>query len=126
MTDFVACKSKQTPLVSVGWRLDRPDRLNAVNPKLAAELPIAVAEAAADDAVRVVVITGRGRGFCAGLDLQEPVPIHTGTLKERLDPYYWVGRWVMSIVGCEKPVIAAINGPAGGPDSGWRWPVTSA
>ena len=94
--------------------LNRPDRLNAVNPRLAEELPLAMNEAAADDAVRVVVITGSGRGFCAGLDLAEPVPLDAGTRASRLDPYYWVGRWVLSIIHCEKPVIAAINGPAAG------------
>jgi 2-(1,2-epoxy-1,2-dihydrophenyl)acetyl-CoA isomerase len=94
--------------------LNRPERLNAVNPVLAEEFPVAMAEAAADDAVRVVVISGAGRGFCAGLDLAEPVPIDTGTRPSKIDPYYWVGRWVLSIVGCEKPVIAAINGPAAG------------
>ena len=94
--------------------LDRPDRLNAVNPGLADELPHAMASAAAEDAVRVVVITGAGRGFCAGLDLAEPVPLDSGTRATRLDPYYWVGRWVMSIVQCEKPVIAALNGAAAG------------
>lgn len=94
--------------------LNRPDRLNAVNPQLAAELPEAMAEAAADDAVRVVVITGSGRGFCAGLDLADPVALNAGSRAERLDPYYWVGRWVMSIMACEKPVVAAINGAAAG------------
>jgi 2-(1,2-epoxy-1,2-dihydrophenyl)acetyl-CoA isomerase len=94
--------------------LNRPERLNAVNPVLAEELPVAMAAAAADDSVRVVVITGAGRGFCAGLDLAEPVPIDTGTRPSKLDPYYWVGRWVLSIVSCEKPVLAAINGPAAG------------
>jgi 2-(1,2-epoxy-1,2-dihydrophenyl)acetyl-CoA isomerase len=94
--------------------LNRPERLNAVNPRLAEELPAAMHEAAIDDAVRVVVITGSGRGFCAGLDLAEPVPIDTGTRAMRLDPYYWVGRWVQSITRCEKPVIAAINGAAAG------------
>jgi 2-(1,2-epoxy-1,2-dihydrophenyl)acetyl-CoA isomerase len=85
-----------------------------VNPRLAAELPAAVADAAADDAVRVVVITGAGRGFCAGLDLGEPLDVWQGTRAERLDPLAWVGRWVLSIVGCEKPVIAAVNGVAAG------------
>lgn len=94
--------------------LNRPDRLNAVNPALAEALPLAMADAAQDDAVRVVVITGSGRGFCAGLDLSEPVPLDGGTRASRLDPYYWVGRWVLSITGCEKPVIAAINGAAAG------------
>jgi 2-(1,2-epoxy-1,2-dihydrophenyl)acetyl-CoA isomerase len=93
--------------------LNRPDRLNAVNPLLASELPQAVHEAALDDAVRVVVITGAGRGFCAGLDLSDPRP-PSATRADRLDPYYWVGRWVQAITQCEKPVIAAINGVAAG------------
>lgn len=114
VTDFLHLQIETTTSGVCTIALNRPDRLNAVNPKLAEELPLAIAQAAASDDVRVVVITGRGRGFCAGLDLLEPVPINTGTLHERLDPYYWVGRWVMSIVTCEKPVIAAINGPAAG------------
>jgi 2-(1,2-epoxy-1,2-dihydrophenyl)acetyl-CoA isomerase len=94
--------------------LNRPDRLNAVNPALAAELPAAVAEAARDDRARVVVITGAGRGFCAGLDLSEPPSLPTGALAARLDDLAWVGRWVTSMVACEKPVIAAVNGAAAG------------
>jgi len=94
--------------------LNRPDRLNAVNPALARELPAAMVEAGRDDAVRVVVITGAGRGFCAGLDLADPTPIGQGTRAERTDPYEWVGRWVLSLAECEKPVIAAVNGAAAG------------
>ena len=98
--------------------LNRPHRLNAVNPALAAAFPAALDDAAGDDAVRVVVITGAGRGFCAGLDLGEPagaaVLAGQGTRAERLDPYAWVGRWVQAVTACEKPVIAAINGPAAG------------
>jgi 2-(1,2-epoxy-1,2-dihydrophenyl)acetyl-CoA isomerase len=94
-------------------RLDRPERLNAVNARLADELPRAMHEAAADEAVRVVVITGAGRGFCAGLDLADPAAIGSSR-REQLDPYHWVGRWVQSITQCEKPVIAAINGAAAG------------
>jgi 2-(1,2-epoxy-1,2-dihydrophenyl)acetyl-CoA isomerase len=94
--------------------LDRADKLNAVNGALAASLSSAVAHAAAEDAVRVVVITGAGRAFCAGLDLSEPPSLPTATRVERLDPYAWVGTWVRTILGCDKPVIAAVNGPAAG------------
>jgi 2-(1,2-epoxy-1,2-dihydrophenyl)acetyl-CoA isomerase len=94
--------------------LNRPERLNAVNPRLADELPRALDDAATDDAVRAVVLTGVGRGFCAGLDLSEPPELPDATLRERLDPLAWVGRWVMAAVQCEKPLIAAVNGPAAG------------
>lgn len=94
--------------------LARPERLNAVNPTLAAELPVALAAAAADDAVRAVVVTGAGRGFCAGLDLADPAMLGDGSRADRLDALAWVGRWVQAVVGCEKPVVAAINGPAAG------------
>ena len=99
--------------------LNRPERLNAVNVALSAELPHAVAEAGADDAVRVLVLTGAGRAFCAGLDLD---PANLGRWLEqqaagrtaRLDELEWVGRWVLALVNCPKPVVAAINGPAAG------------
>ncbi len=94
--------------------LNRPDRLNAVNPVLADEFPLAVRQAARDDAVRAVVVTGAGRGFCAGLDLMEPVSLTDGLRADRMDPLYWVGKWVLALAGCEKPVIAAINGAAAG------------
>jgi 2-(1,2-epoxy-1,2-dihydrophenyl)acetyl-CoA isomerase len=93
--------------------LDRPDKLNAVNPRLAEEFPRAMREAARDDAVRAVVITGAGRGFCAGLDLSDPA-IPGASRADRLDPYYWVGEWVHAVTQCEKPVIAAMNGVAAG------------
>ena len=78
------------------------------------QVAAAIAEAARDDAVRVVVITGAGRGFCAGLDLANQGEASAAGRTERLDPYYWVGRWVQAITGCEKPIIAAINGAAVG------------
>lgn len=113
MTDFAHLRIDVTDAGVRTITLDRPDRLNAVNTQLGEELPRALADAAADDATRVVVITGAGRGFCAGLDLAEPVDMGS-TRALRLDPYRWVGRWVQSVVQCEKPVIAAINGVAAG------------
>ena len=94
--------------------LNRPERLNAVDPVLADEFPAAINEAATDDAVHVVVITGAGRGFCSGLDLSQPPRLPNATRVDRLDPLAWVGRWVLSLVRCEKPVIAAVNGAAAG------------
>jgi 2-(1,2-epoxy-1,2-dihydrophenyl)acetyl-CoA isomerase len=94
--------------------LNRPERLNAVNPRLADELPPAIDEAARDDSVRVVVITGAGRGFCSGLDLSEPPRLPDSDLRARLDPLAWVGRWVLAASQCEKPLIAAVNGAAAG------------
>ena len=94
--------------------LNRPDRLNAVNDVLATELPAAVNAAAIDDAVRVLVITGEGRGFCVGLDLSGAPVLDTSTRAARLDPELWVGKWVHAINRCEKPVIAAVNGAAAG------------
>lgn len=94
--------------------LDRAEKLNAVNGALAGALADALDDATRDDAVRVVVLTGAGRAFCAGLDISAPPEIPTATLAQRLDPYAWVGRWVQRVVACEKPVIAAVNGPAAG------------
>lgn len=107
----------QVQLTADGVRtitLSRPERLNAVNPALALEFPEAMQEAAHDDATRAVVITGAGRAFCAGLDLSEPVRTDVGDRSTRHDPYYWVGHWVHAVTGCEKPVIAALNGVAAG------------
>src|ERR1700761_6707945 len=54
--------------------LDRPHRLNALSGELIRDLHRALDQLAADEECRVVVITGAGRGFCAGMDLQEPPP----------------------------------------------------
>jgi 2-(1,2-epoxy-1,2-dihydrophenyl)acetyl-CoA isomerase len=103
--------------------LNRPEKLNAVNIRLSEELPLAIDEASRDEAVRVIVITGAGRGFCAGLELTPENLKATrdgqkSTRHDRLDDLRWVGRWVLSVVNCDKPVIAAINGPAVGAGCG--------
>jgi 2-(1,2-epoxy-1,2-dihydrophenyl)acetyl-CoA isomerase len=99
--------------------LNRPERLNAVNMALAEEIPAAINAASADEAVKVVVVTGAGRGFCAGLDLdpanlQAQMKALNATRQARLDELGWVGRMALAITNCDKPVIAAINGPAAG------------
>jgi 2-(1,2-epoxy-1,2-dihydrophenyl)acetyl-CoA isomerase len=114
MTDHAHLRIDTLPNGVRTITLDRADKLNAVNGALAASLAAALAEAGRDDAVRVVVITGAGRAFCAGLDLSAPPELPTATRAERLDPYAWVGEWVLAVTRCEKPVIAAVNGPAAG------------
>jgi len=100
--------------------LNRPDRLNAINRAMMADMPAAVAAVKADDEIRVLVVTGAGRGFCAGADLQGIGPVATGKAPvptnqaERLDEMGWVGRWAMMWAGLDKPVIGAINGVAAG------------
>jgi 2-(1,2-epoxy-1,2-dihydrophenyl)acetyl-CoA isomerase len=96
--------------------LNRPERLNAVNNKLSTEIIQAIADASADDEVRVVVITGSGRGFCAGLDLTDYAKrdASSESRHKKLDDLGWVGHQALGIVHCDKPVIAAINGIAAG------------
>ena len=114
MTDYAHLRLDTTPDGVRTITLDRPDKLNAVNGALASSLPAALEEAGADDAIRVVVITGAGRAFCAGLDLSEPPTLPSTTRAERLDAYAWVGAWVIAVTNCPKPVIAAVNGVAAG------------
>src|SRR4051794_28790707 len=90
--------------------LNRPDVLNAFNVDLHRALGAALKDARADD-VRAVVITGAGRGFCVGQDLTEfrEAP---GNIGERLRGNYHPN--ILAIRALEKPVIAAVNGPAAG------------
>jgi 2-(1,2-epoxy-1,2-dihydrophenyl)acetyl-CoA isomerase len=99
--------------------LNRPEKLNAINHRLSGELPAAIEQASHDEAVRVVVITGAGRGFCAGLDLDplalaEHMAAGQQSRAERLDDLGWVGGLALALVNNDKPIIAAINGPAAG------------
>ena len=95
--------------------LNRPDALNAWDKQLGIELLAAVQEAAADDAVRAVVITGAGRAFSSGADLRsgfdatpEGHPDVGSVLRERYHPI------ITGIRRMPKPVLAAVNGPAVG------------
>jgi enoyl-CoA hydratase/carnithine racemase len=103
--------------------LDRPDRLNAFTVGMQRELCAAFDEADADPEVRVVIVTGRGRGFCAGADLEsggdtfdvEAGSPATGSSGEARHRHRDEGGLVsLRIFECTKPVIAAINGPCVG------------
>ncbi len=90
--------------------LNRPEVFNAFNRALHTALRTALEEAA-DPEIRCVVITGAGRGFCAGQDLNEFAEIAT-TLEEALEATYHPN--IRLIRGLAKPVIAAVNGPVAG------------
>jgi enoyl-CoA hydratase/carnithine racemase len=97
--------------------LNRPDRLNAWTPTMGAELIAAFDAADADDAVRAVIVTGAGRGFCAGADLQGGGATFDWRTREGGGegiPRDGGGRFTLRVFDCTKPVIAAINGPAVG------------
>jgi 2-(1,2-epoxy-1,2-dihydrophenyl)acetyl-CoA isomerase len=90
--------------------LNRPDVLNAFNAAMHEGLAAALKEARRPE-VRAVVLTGAGRGFCVGQDLNE-FRESTGDIADRLRGSYHPN--VRAIRALEKPVIAAINGPAAG------------
>ncbi len=94
------------------FTLDRPDALNSLTVPLKNELIKAFRGVAKDPAVRVVILTGAGRAFCAGQDLRERLepdaaPLAT-EIRERFNPL------IIAMRTLEKPIIGAINGIAAG------------
>lgn len=89
--------------------LNRPDKSNSLHPDLVKQLSAALRGAEADNALRVLVITGAGSSFCAGLDLELLVSWTTEQKLAYLDTVTRVFRRVWSL---PQPVIAAVNGPA--------------
>lgn len=95
--------------------LNRPDKLNSFNVQMHEELSAALDQAASDRGTRAVILTGQGRGFCAGQDLSDRVrqpgapPVDLGDSIER---YY--GPLVRKIATLPKPVICGVNGVAAG------------
>lgn len=91
--------------------LNRPEALNSFTVPLLEGLQQALQDAARDAAVRVVTLTGAGRGFCVGQDLKEQLqrkPSFREELRERFNPL------VLRLRGLEKPVVAVVNGVAAG------------
>jgi 2-(1,2-epoxy-1,2-dihydrophenyl)acetyl-CoA isomerase len=95
----------------VSWiRLNRPDRMNAVNGDLRKQLLGALKQVERDDSTRCVVITGSGRAFCAGADVRE-FGTREGSLEAIRDEYHGILTRLRSM---PKPTIAALNGVAAG------------
>ena len=99
---------------AVVWlRLQRPAAMNAISPGLLDELNVALDEIESDESVRVVVLTGTGRAFCAGADLKA-----IANAAGEIDPSQvvafvaYAGRTIERLAALEQPVIAGVNGLA--------------
>lgn len=102
---------------TVVLRLNRPERLNAINEVMVRELQEACAAIAADQAIRVVVLTGAGRGFCSGIDMRDfgpSMPDATDPVIDRLRHQETMASLPVALHTLPQPVIAAVNGPAVG------------
>jgi enoyl-CoA hydratase/carnithine racemase len=95
--------------------MNRPDKLNALNSELATALNQAFERIGKDDAVRVVVLTGAGRAFCAGGDLGMIGKGREARDAKQLEPILRAGMGaVLRMRTIQQPVIAAVNGAAAG------------
>ena len=98
-------------------RLNRPEKKNALSQQLAWGVVAAIDEAAREDNVWVVALTGSGDAFCAGLDLSGAAePFHPSpAMTAQLDDISWVGQFLLATrKRCDKPVVGGINGVAVG------------
>ena len=94
--------------------LNRPDKLNAYTARMGVALVDAFRSLQDDDAVRAVILTGAGRGFCAGVDLEALSAMQSGEAVEgpKLGEEEFVRGFANELLAYPKPVIAAINGAA--------------
>ncbi len=99
-------------------RLNRPEKMNAISEELAWTVLAEIERAAHDDDTWIIGLTGTGRAFCAGLDLAGDRDIDHSGMSEQdamLDDLGWVSRFCSDLrYGCDKPIVAGINGVAVG------------
>src|ERR687885_1872648 len=116
MTD-VLLSERAAPRVHV-ITMNRPDRLNAMNAELCGALHEELSSVGADRSCRAIVLTGAGRGFCAGVDLggygEAPGNAGTDPPRDQLANQEHMSRLVLRLRSTPQPVIAAVNGPAAG------------
>lgn len=92
--------------------MNRPDKRNALNPAMIEDLTHAFVAAANDPACGVVVLTGAGSAFCAGLDLEHLETLHTKTPEEHRHDSENISIMLRTVYDTPKPTIAAVNGSA--------------
>ena len=92
--------------------LNQPDKLNAVSRKMIAEIKSAWEDIAADGSVRAVLLTGAGRGFCAGADLSDPDRANDADSGSALEKFF--NPVIRTMRSVPKPIVAAVNGVAAG------------
>ena len=108
MTDLAVTYETAAPVATI--RFNRPHRLNAINADLLRDLSAQLAEAKKDDAVRVVILTGNERAFCAGEDLKET---DAGkTMQQWIEEANGLQDIQRQIMHLGKPIIAAVSGYA--------------
>jgi enoyl-CoA hydratase len=116
VTDAILVESVRPGITKL--TLNRPERLNAMNHSLVAGLYDALDELAEDRSCRVIVLTGNGRGFCAGLDLSEGASPPTARSMGRAQAGMTVQKMIAGLVpkmrSVPQPIIAAVNGAASG------------
>ncbi len=112
-TTLLPALTKESVGATVWLRLQRPAAMNAISPGMLTELNLALDEIESDESVRVVVLTGTGRAFCAGADLKS-----IANAAGEVDPgqviefVAYAGRTIERLAALDQPVIAGVNGLA--------------
>lgn len=95
-------------------RLNRPEKLNALNEEMREQIIERFQECASDPSVRAIILTGSGRGFCSSGDVSSMGNFTPETARSRLRQAH---RMILAVANIDKPVVAAVRGPAAG--IGW-------